>query len=187
HLAKCDGCRKEYRALQGVRRLLGTAAPPEVQLDLPRLYRQAMEGQVRRLRRWRRVAVAVTAVAALVACCAVGLRLEARVEPHQLVLRWGSPPPLPEPNIPEAAPPATGSSARLLAAQPVSLSDEQLQLYSKLIHALADDLQTLERRQRRDEDQYQTALRNLHDQTLERCAALERDLHALYVLHNKGE
>src|SRR5258707_14020700 len=78
HLAGCPSCRREYRALQEVRRLLGTQVAPEVTIDLPRLYRQAADQQESRLRRWRRAAVMVTGVAALFAVLAFGLRLEAR-------------------------------------------------------------------------------------------------------------
>src|SRR5438105_2559886 len=74
HLAECAGCRRELRLLGDVRRLLNSQRTPDFRIDLPLLYRQAAARQVRR---WRRVAILVTGVAALFAFVAFGLRLEA--------------------------------------------------------------------------------------------------------------
>jgi hypothetical protein len=184
HLAQCPSCAKEHRALQGVRQLLGVAIVPEVRLDLASLYQRAAEQQARRLRRWRRLAVVATGMAAAIAVVALGLRLEARVEPHQLVLRWGVPPapsPEPLPSAPKEPPPA---------AEPprmVHLSEDQIQLLGRLVHALADDLQVLERQRREDTAQVRSQLRALQQENLQRCAAIERNVDALYVLSHKGE
>jgi hypothetical protein len=187
HLAGCAGCRQEYQALEAVRRLLGRPATPEVRVNLPQLYRQAAERQERRLRRWRRTAALVTAAAALFAFFAFGLRLEARIETYQLVLRWGSPPPAPE-GQGASLPAATTPAPELPKEVPSNRSaEEQLQLLSKLIHALVDDLQALERRGREDSYQFQARLQAVQQQSVRRCADLQRSIDGLYLLSHKGE
>src|SRR5262249_20849602 len=106
HLAECPACRAEQAALQQVRSLLDAAEPPAVAVDLPRLYRAAVQRQEKQLRRWRRLACAALAAAAML-LLVFGLKLEVRLEQHQLVLRWGAPPapvPMPAPgNVPVEA------------------------------------------------------------------------------------
>ncbi|MGH7058704.1 MAG: anti-sigma factor family protein, partial [Acetobacteraceae bacterium] len=92
HLAGCDACRREAEALQGVRRLLDDAPVPRIEVNLPQLHRSLAERQIRQMRRWRRVAVALGALAAVL-LLAVGLRLEVRLQAGQLLVRWGDPPP----------------------------------------------------------------------------------------------
>ena len=64
HLASCPACSAEYMTVQRLRRSLDALPAPTVQVDLSRLYQQATEQQLRRLRRWRRVAVGLLAAAA---------------------------------------------------------------------------------------------------------------------------
>src|SRR6266404_6686319 len=92
HLACCAECSREYRALANVRRLLDLPKAPASGLGLPGVYRLLAERQAERTRRWRRAALALGGLAALLAVFALGLRLEARVERGQFVVRWGSPP-----------------------------------------------------------------------------------------------
>src|SRR5262249_60833691 len=84
--------------LEGVRTSLAAAPVPSVQLDVSQLLQTAAARRIRQARHWRRVAIAVAAVAAAL-LVVVGLRLEVRLEAHQLVLRWGDAPPTP---LPEA-------------------------------------------------------------------------------------
>src|SRR5207302_6134737 len=111
HVDECAACRREFAALQGVRRLLGVAAPPNMQVDLARLYRASAAQAGQRHRRWRRMALLAAGVAALVAIIAFS-RFEAHFESRQLVLRWGTArtadtsPSIPAP----AAPPSASSS-----------------------------------------------------------------------------
>jgi hypothetical protein len=187
HLAGCAGCRQEYQSLEAVRRLLGSSAAPEIRINLPQLYRQAAERQERRLRRWRRTAALVTAAAALFAFFAFGLRLEARIETHQLVLRWGSPPPVADVQGP-VLPAVTSPAPELPKEVPSNRSaEEQLQLLSRLIHALVDDLQALERQEREDSYQFQARLQAVQQQSVRRCADLQRSIDGLYLLSHKGE
>ena len=56
-------------------------------VDLPHLYRAASRARARQLRRWRSAAVVLGAAAAVLLLI-VGMRLEVRVEAHQVTLRW---------------------------------------------------------------------------------------------------
>src|SRR5262245_18431512 len=134
HLAGCPAWRNEHAALRGVRRALDALPAPPVGVDLPRLYRAEDDRRARQLRRWRRAAVAL-AVAAAVLLLVVGLRLELRVEAHQLVVRWGTPPAAPE------SPPVARAEAR-----PDRATQEQVQLLGELVHALAGDLEARDQR-----------------------------------------
>src|SRR5438445_5585270 len=89
HMGECSACRREYAALREVRKLLDRVPAPECRLDLPGLYHRAADHQVRTVRFWRRVAVACCGAAAALAAITLVLRMELRLEPHQLVLRWG--------------------------------------------------------------------------------------------------
>src|SRR5438067_5047261 len=99
HVAGCRECQREYAALQQMPRLLDLLPAPALSVDLPRLYRGAADRQRRRLRLWRRAAVAAAAAVLL----AFGLRLDIRLETHQVVVRWGNPAPVAE-AVPSPAP-----------------------------------------------------------------------------------
>ena len=79
HLTTCPACRSERADLERVRQALSGIPAPTVEVDLHQIFRQAAERQARRARRWRRAAIALGAVAAVL-LLAVGLRLEIRVE-----------------------------------------------------------------------------------------------------------
>jgi hypothetical protein len=184
HLDECAACRREFAALQGVRRLLGVAAPPNVQVDLARLYRASAAQAGRRQRGWRRVALLAAGVAALVAITAF-LRFEAHFQSHQLVLRWGTAPTADTSPIPTSAAPAAASSSPV-SRQAQGLGDE-VQLLSKLIHALADDLQEQDRQHRLGASELLTRLRAIEQQSNRRYVALEKEIESLYRLSQKGE
>jgi hypothetical protein len=184
HLAGCAPCRAEFAALRQVRATLD-AAPvpvPRAEVDLPRLYREAARRQTQRLRRWRRLAAASLAAAAVL-LIAFGLNLEVRLEQHQVVLRWGKPPqadaPRPTPPPPDAVRP--GAADR----------DAEMQLVKDLIHLMAADVQDRDRQQKEALRALRQGFEALRVQTEERCAATERDVTALYTVQfgprNKGE
>jgi Putative zinc-finger len=185
HLACCAECSSEYRALANVRRLLDLPKAPASGAGLPGVYRLLAERQGERVRRWRRGALALGALAALLAVFALGVRLEARMERGQLLFRWGTPPegavrqqhdaPANKPS----AVPGEMVSARVL--------EDQLHTVSKILHALADDLRGLERRQQMDTADLQARLKEIQEYNLRRFAALEKNLEALYVSSQKGE
>src|SRR5262249_58823800 len=77
HLAACAACQREHVALHGVRRALDTLPTPPVAIDLPRLYHEESVRRARQLRRWRRTALALAGIAAVL-LLVVALRLEVR-------------------------------------------------------------------------------------------------------------
>ena len=173
HLSGCQACQAEYVGLCQVHAALDSAWPPvpETAVDLARIYREAADRQTKHLRRWRRLAVAALAAAAVL-LVAFGLKLEVRLEQHQVVLRWGTPPQIEQPRVAPKPPEKDRSAPR---------RDPEMQLVKELIHLLADDMKT------RDAEQKEAvlalrerveALRVLLD---ERFAATERDVTALYT------
>jgi anti-sigma factor RsiW len=180
HLADCPPCRAEQAALRQVQAALNAAPVPEVAVDLPRLYHEAARRAERRLRRWRRVAVGALAAAAVL-IVVFGLGLEVRLEQHQVVLRWGTPPRVepPPPKTPAEQPPV----------QPAAQSE--LQLIKDLIHLLAADVQTQEQQHQEGLRRLQRQLELLRVQLEQRSAATERDVSALYTAQfgprDKGE
>ena len=185
HLACCAECSSEYRALANVRRLLDLPKAPASGAGLPGVYRLLAERQAERMRRWRRVALALGGLAALLAVFALGVRLEARVDRGQLVFRWGPP-------AEEAVSQQRDAAANKLSAAPGEMVsaralEDQLHTVSKILHALADDLRELERREQVDAADVQARLKEIQEHNLRRFAALERNLEALYVTSQKGE
>jgi hypothetical protein len=125
HLAECPACASVGRELEAVRRLLDQAPEPTARVDLAALYRRAAELEQVQRRRWRRLAWAASAAAAVV-LLALGLRFELRWHERALVVGWGMAPP---PNPVVTAPPLVEPKpdAQLLADR---------QLVHDLIHAL---------------------------------------------------
>lgn len=179
HLSHCAACRGEQQALESVRRMLNEAPVPRIEVNLPRLYQSLADRQARRLRRWRRVALAFGAVAAML-LLVFGLRLHVRVEANQILVGWGNPPtpvrPAFQPDTAVLESPAGKPDLR-----------EDLRVLSDLIHALKQDAD--ERDQRFDArlDRLQKHVLALQEQADLRWNATEQDVAALYLLTRKGE
>jgi hypothetical protein len=173
HLASCSACRAEREALQHLHRLLDAPVAPTVQVDLPELYRRAAAEQTRLARRWRRTAQAVCGAAAALVIVAVGLRLELRLEAHQVVVRWGAPPPL-VPTPPVSAPAGSDPPSQSLLAHA-----EEVRLLRELIHALAADVDGRDRRQQEELTRLQGRLQELQRQVNRRLLDPERHLTAV--------
>jgi hypothetical protein len=138
HLTGCTACRGELDALRDAVRLLDAVPAPRVQVDLARLYRDAAVQQEGRARRWRRLTAGAAALAAAAVLLAVLARFEVRVERHQVVVRWGTPPA-------DGGRPGTPPEIR------PSPGDELLVL-RELVHALAANQAALDRRHAEDVD-----------------------------------
>jgi hypothetical protein len=182
HIEECSACRHEYAALREVRKLLNRVPAPEGRLDLPVLYRQAADRRARSVRFWRRSAVACCATAAALATIAVMSRMEIRLEPHQVVLRWGSPP--------------TGAQAvpvpQEIIAQPQQTAspetEAQLRLLGQLVHALTDTAEARDFRRQQELVQLRSEIGELQRRTAQWRRDTERDVDALYLISvNKGE
>lgn len=181
HLAQCPACRREAEALQGVRRLLDDVPIPRIEVDLAQLQREMGERQMRKLKRWRRVAVTLGALAALL-LLALGLRLEIRLQAGQMLVRWSEPPPAALVN-PKIQPDATDPESR--PAKPELRED--LRVLSDLIHALKQDVDERDERFTEQLDLLQKHILALQSQGDLRWNATEQDVAALYLLTRKGE
>jgi hypothetical protein len=187
HLAGCAACRQHHADLQQLRHALDSVPAPSVQVDLPRLYREAAERQERRARRWRRAALACCAAAALL-LLVVGLRLQVRVDAHQLIVRWGS---APEPLAGVPAPPRDAPPPDTPDALALAEARERLELMSNLIHALNEDLEARDAQQKQALKRLQARLDEMQFQGNVRWGETERNIAALYAAHfgptKKGE
>src|SRR5205807_10411967 len=123
--------------------------------------------------RWRRAAVVLLGAAALL-LLVLGLKLEVRVNAHQLVVRWGA--------TPEPATPAP-QSPRIVHADPSppSINAEEFQLMKDLIHALAADADTRDRQWQREVATLQGRLEALQS----RSQQSDRLVAALYTAQFK--
>jgi hypothetical protein len=118
HLAGCDACRHEMAGLEQSRRQLERVEEPDVRVDLGRLYRTAADRGQRNRRRWRRVAMAASAAAVLMAAL-VGARLRFERRPGRLIVSWGARPTATQavqPAPSDALPPLPGQYEERLAA-----------------------------------------------------------------------
>ncbi len=188
HLASCVTCQAEWEELERVRRILDSAAgPPPVSIDLARLFQRAADQQRRRMRRWRRAATAVCGLAAGLLLVLL-LRMEIRVEAHELVLRWGQKAQKASPvEIPKTEP--TVIVRREVIANPEM--EEQLRVIRETLHALAGSLDARDVMVRQKLSQLETRLEAVRRQDGQRWNETERNVAALYkavfVLPKRGE
>jgi hypothetical protein len=184
HLAVCDACRGQAAALQQVRGALDVLPVPLVQVDVARLHRETAARQERRLRRWRRLTLVACAAAALIGLLAASSHWEMRIEAHQLVLRWGSAPlvperpiptpprpePLPVPQVQEVAPPANPDV------------EDRLRLLSALVQALAEEAKQREGQRKEEIAALQEQIRDLSQYLAQARQATDKDLAAVYAV-----
>jgi hypothetical protein len=186
HLQTCAACRAECAALQQVSRLLDRLPAPETPVDLAHLYRDAAEVQQRRLQRWRRLAVALGVATAAALLLAFGLRCEVRLEVHQMVVRWGMPPP----DVVPPLPPAPVIEERVVAGISPEV-EERLRMLGELVETLAAESEARGRTQREELVRLKGRLQELHQQAANWHASAERDVTALYGVQfppkRKGE
>jgi hypothetical protein len=178
HLARCGYCRKEYAALEQVRRLLGAAPAPAVTVDLPRLYREAAEQQAGRARRWRRAAWASLAAAAAVVLVLLLSRLELRIDANQVVLRWGAVAAAPEP-----LPPAPRPEPPVIAvAQSSSTAEieQELRLLNEVVQTLSNDADSRDEQRRQEIARLRAQVSSLQRQLADLRLATQKDVAALY-------
>jgi hypothetical protein len=113
--------------------------------------------------------VGVIAAAALL-LVALLLRLEVRAEGHQLVIRWGEPPPVPQPEPP---PP--------VAAAVPTVSPDEVELLRDLIHALEADVRARDGKQQEALSQLRARLDAAQGQSDQRWADSQRTQRAFYT------
>lgn len=173
HLAACGRCCAEYTALRQVSRLLRTTTAPAVRVDVEALYREAARRDRRCLRRWRRLA-GVAAIAAALLLILFGLKLEVYLEHHQVVVRWGTPPPR------EIILPAPAPVPPVAVRPPVD--EQRLRALNDLLLLLAADVQALDLRQQQELARLRTVVERLQQQSTLHWEAAERDVEALETL-----
>jgi hypothetical protein len=170
HLRECPDCRRTLEELRHVRCLLDATAAPPVRVDVAGVYRAAAADEARRLKRWRRLALAACAAAAALLVVVVG-RLEFRVEAHQFVVRWKAPP---GPTAPEITP-------VLPVASPCP-TPEEWRVANALLQALVDDAKMRDVQQQ-DVARLRRQMEEFQRLTARRWASAENDIRALYVAH----
>ncbi len=179
HLTTCSDCQGKVASLRRLRERLNLPPVPAMSVDMTALHQQAGDLQAKHARRWRRLAVTLGSAAALL-LIALAVRFEVRLDNHQLVLRWGSPPPeapRPAASVPDLAP-------VLVRHSPAT--EEQLRLLSDLIHALKKDVDARDRDQQREIAILQARLQALQIQANQRWIETDRNVEALYLLANRG-
>lgn len=171
HLAGCPACREEANALGRVRQVLDLPETPKVKVDLARLFEQAGRQQQLRLRRWRRTAAALVAVAAML-LVVFFLKIEIRVQASEFTIRWGTPPA-----------PALPVPAKVVVQAPPApaISPDEFQVLKNLVHALAENGDVRDRQQQIDVLQLQARIDDLQRQSQARFTAAEHDVAALYA------
>jgi anti-sigma factor RsiW len=179
HLAECPTCRQEEEQWKRLFDQLNELPVPAMAIDFPRLYREVAEAEQRRSRRWRRAAFACMAAAAALLLLSVLPRLEVRADGNQLTLRWGA--------APLAEKRSTQISSRPTAAGPVREVQDQLQVISQIVRALARDIESRDQNQQIELARVAGRLDDLRRDVARHWAATERDVSALYVgLQQKG-
>jgi predicted anti-sigma-YlaC factor YlaD len=177
HLAKCPDCRRELEALQGVRRMLDFAPVPHVAVDMAQLQRSVADRQLRRERNWRRAAMGLGGIAAVL-LLTLSLRLELRLEANQLVVRWSGTP------VGQTIQPDHVVSESQAGKPDLR---EDLRVLSDLIHALKQDADERDQRYAERLDRLQKHVIALQSQGDLRWDTTEKDVAALYLLTHKGE
>jgi hypothetical protein len=177
HLVGCADCRREREALTHVRRLLDAAPAPMVQVDVAALHAEALRREVRRARRWRRLAASMAAAALVLVCL---WRLDVRLERHQLTLSWG-----------EAPAPVQPPASTVNERRDNSAVEERLKLLNELVQAIALDVETRDLRQQAAVTELQAQLAQVRAEAVRARAVNEQDVSTLTqylqtVLKEKG-
>lgn len=186
HLEACPECRREEAALRHVRGLLDAAPGPSARVDVAAVYREAAERQKLRLRRWRRVALVAGAAAAVLLTLTAVVRLEVRLQPDQLVVRWGAAPtpppalPAPPPVLPAPSAPPTPAPP---AVEPRELAalEERVRTLSDLVQALADDGRDRDYQRGQQLDRLRRQVAQWQGVSDQRYDDMEKDFSALYI------
>jgi hypothetical protein len=165
HLAQCPACRGALAELDEVRRLLDAPAPVRASpIVVPSAARR------RSARLWQ-----VAAVVSLAVMLAVWLvRVEARIDGRELILRWGRP---------EVPPPVVETRTIVVREDPAALAgiEERIKLLNELVHAVARNHMTTDQPWREELETLRREVTALHQTYHQRLGETERDVSALYT------
>jgi hypothetical protein len=174
HLADCPTCQSEHAALAQTRAALDAEPSPIVALDALALVRAESRRQTTRLRRWRRAAITVGALAAGL-LLVLALRMEVHAGNGQLVVSFSA---SRERQVENAR--ALTASGAETPGSPSPELQERLQLLQDLARALAADVANRDDRQQAALVRLRTELEGLQRYSVERWRETDRDVAALY-------
>jgi hypothetical protein len=163
HLADCAACQGDNAALQQTKAALDATASPTVAIDVPTMMRSEVRTAANSSQRWRRIAMAVGAMAAGL-LLAFALQVEVRAGNGQFTIAWKQSRIDPEPGTRSPAPEL----------------EERLQLVREITHALAADVADRDERQQLAVARLQAEIDQLQQVSAERWRAAERDMSVLY-------
>jgi hypothetical protein len=187
HLAECANCRHERQALiraKGALDLLPASSP---EINMASFYRRLANEQNRRARLWRRAALAVASAAAVLIAIFGMSRLEFQVDRGHAVIRWGPSSPVPDS---DTRPPAAIQTTALPASQEstrLAALEQRLRLVSELIHALAENVESLDQREHEDAARIDVRLQGMQQITSQRWSDVVQVVNTLKTTLRKGE
>jgi anti-sigma factor RsiW len=165
HLADCSACRAEGEAIQRLRTNLDAVPPPEVSVSVAAILRAESADQARRVRRWRRVAIAAGALAASVLTVLV-VRPDIRIDDGALVVRWREP--------------STQSPQAVVRVEQPARDDQRVDLLVKLVRAMAEDAEGRDRDRRGEITAIKARVDRLALQEDARWQDVQKDVGVLY-------
>lgn len=171
HRESCHACRTEWDRLRATRSALNRASGPEIAVDIASIHQQAEARRGRSLQRWKRVALAASAVAAGLILILI-VRPEVRIGGGQFVVRW-SDPPAPERREPSVVLVPTPSTDAGL--------EERVQILSELVLGLRAEMETADRSRKEQIDLLLARLDLMRLQALAHWNETKRDVSALYI------
>jgi hypothetical protein len=183
HLSDCPDCRGKRDALLVVRRSLDLVPIATSQLDMSGLYECIARRHEGLGRRWRRVAMTASALAATLLIALGAMFFDFRVRDGRISLGWRSA----QADRPLILQPETVVSSFSKEEQDrLAALDQRLHLASELIHALAENLQEVDHRQRDDTARLEARLAALQQVYGQRWSDIVRVVTALQPQSEKG-
>jgi hypothetical protein len=179
HLRECAACRAEVAALNCVRSALDASPIPKIRVDVPALFATAAE---RRVRRWRRLAVAGLAVAAAL-LLVFALRLQVTASEGQITIAWGNHPASGVALAPRRNEVVENHGTLTRSRAPDI--ENRLQLLQDLTRALATDIESRDRQRGVEIDAVRARLDAVQQFAARQWANAERTMNALYVAQFK--
>ena len=176
HLRTCPACRAEVAALTRTRSALDATPTPPVRVDVPALFAAVAD---RRVRHWRRLALAGAALAAGL-LVVLGLRLHVTVGNGQVVIAWR------EASRERERPEVFVENKTPVAHAPGSPDlEDRVRLLQELTRALATDIESRDRQRGAEIDAVRARVDAVQQYTARQWADAERWVNALYVAQFK--
>jgi hypothetical protein len=178
HLRDCPACRTEAAALGRIRSALDDTPLPPVLVNVPALFNSVAD---RKVRQWRRLAIAG---AALAAGLLLVLRLHVTIGNSQVVIAWGSTFSRDAEALRSGALPTPALRSEDSASQLNDLND-RVQLLQELTRALATDIESRDQERAGEIAAVRARLDAVQQFASRQWADAERTMNALYVAQFK--